>query len=960
MDFTGLDVLCPEELCVPDLRADIQDLYQLRTLRERAIRLRDQGAAALADPSVDAVLKELNPDDPAVREKHKWISMQSVLEWALLVKVERMTGALAPHAWRPTDREVSLLKYAAKQTLPDLFPPFGDPLTRPMDRRIPVLLSALALQVLARRASTVLSREAMIFYYRILFEFNVATRPDWTIGAARSGDGGNASAFVTSECAKAILAFEQSFTLAVQFFEQTRELCEQYHAVAGIHGSAGISDNDNPSLEPHPITLWTSRAIARIWLDWYISTAAARSEGAFDLELTVDQHATLKDVGAFVSTLPAVLGTALSKAATTISDAHEEIKRHNDAIYGAYLKDDPGAPTPSAVPGQGLPRRRESAASVRAINVIKRAWDEASRGARLCFEEKECTTLLKKLSDQFRQVSRDIRRVLDPSRHYLEIVLDRELAASEASETDSGEIAFAALTFGSISGWTQGRGRLHNACNLLAAMMPPGGLLSSRRPFHSTDRGYKLFPTGCEIVRSVASLFEQMSFEFSPTFVRRFVEGLREKAIETVPGKHIGWNFEGATDFDRPSVWVTAVTVLALEKIVRLLDNRINNIVFRHFTVLAPEKLHRDLDLNGLIYPDYGFSAYYDRPEADIPIAIRLEEMRAHLAGIPLTRPQGHGDRTLYSAVLYGPPGTGKTTFAEALAVSSGVPLITLSPFDLRTEDQPIEGRTRLVFEALSMLTRVVILFDEFEKVLAERNPRQSGKMSKSDNKPTDSTQFLLTGLLPQLAQLHEVAERQAIVYFMATNHLTDVDEAAIRRGRFDIWFPVNFPDPLSRAGTFFYRLQRLRRRLGGDRERQLTLSEIERLLESVAKSRYLPASTLAEVLFRLPKWVTNAELDIPQAAMESDAFEYLIAPSETELPKAKKMQPLTAEDEAVLEAQVAMATTRSVEDEHREEIWLRAVEKALENRLSDLTRLNPSPEEALRFCLAAAKRRGP
>src|SRR5688500_12612968 len=113
-----------------------------------------------------------------------------------------------------------------------------------------------------------------------------------------------------------------------------------------------------------------------------------------------------------------------------------------------------------------------------------------------------------------------------------------------------------------------------------------------------------------------------------------------------------------------------------------------------------------------------------------------------------------------------------------------------------------------MVFEALSMLTKAVILFDEFESVLRRRESDTSQADSKTVN-DSPTMQFLLTGLLPQLVKLHEVAKRQSIVYCMATNFLHKVDDAAIRRGRFDHWLAVYNPDPLSRAATFLYRLQR-------------------------------------------------------------------------------------------------------------------------------------------------------
>ncbi len=954
---------------MPDLRTDIQELYLLRSLRERATMLRNHGATALAQIEVDEALDERTLKDSRTRRAPRWISMQSLLEAALLVKVERLAEARIPSASTDRRRETRFRHKTAKlefthapeetprdEPIYELFPRPGDEIDRPMDRRIPVMLAALSLQVLASRSSGVLSTESMLFYYRVLFEFYVATRPDWTIGAARSGEGGNASAFVTNECIKAILTFERSFRLLVRFFERTRDLCDQYRSIDAMLRSVNVTAADHPD---HPVTMWAERAIQRIWLDWYIGTAKARQACAIKFNYPVAPRVTFKDAGAFVEALPTIIGRAMHTAAEHIRTARDAIHTYNASVYGKDLDD--VTDNVQEHSEDHRPRRRENAASVRAMGVIETALKEAERGEAECREKNDPILLLPLLAQQFSRVAREVHRVLDPSKRYVEVVLDRELNASGTNESDAGELAFAAASFGAISGWTQGRSRLQKACKVLSDAIPPNGILSSRRPFHATARGYKLFPTGCEITRSVSLLFEQTSYEFSTTVLRRIMEGLEEKAILVKEGESVGWNFEGATDLERPSIWVTAVTVLALQRIVFMLDRRINSIVFQHFNVITPDKMHADLTLNGLIYPDYGFSSYYNHPRLRPSIGVRLEEMRAHVAGVSMVGLHSAAQKPLYSAVLYGPPGTGKTTLAEALALSSDVPLITLSPFDLKTEDQPIEGRSRLVFEALSMLTRAVVLFDEFETVLTDRGA--------SAPPPDSATRFLLTGLLPQLAQLHEAAQRQAVVYFVATNQLSMVDPAAIRPGRFDIWLPVYNPDPLSRAGTFLYRLQRFARRLPrrlqpvGAAEpapdpqlRALTTHEVVRILRAVEKCRGLAASSLAEVLFNLPKWVTNFDLPVPDDAGGIDAFEELIRTAETDFNVTANSETGKVGERSATSDTSTMPISK---EEQQEQAWLAGVEQDLEKGRSNAEEMGRlTPAEALKISLTAQRTR--
>jgi SpoVK/Ycf46/Vps4 family AAA+-type ATPase len=105
--------------------------------------------------------------------------------------------------------------------------------------------------------------------------------------------------------------------------------------------------------------------------------------------------------------------------------------------------------------------------------------------------------------------------------------------------------------------------------------------------------------------------------------------------------------------------------------------------------------------------------------------------------------------------VLYGPPGAGKTTLVEAVAKSAGVPLVEITPSDILVGgEEAIERRTRHVFLALSMLTHVVILFDEFDPILQNRGKRKGDEPAKS------IFEFLTPGMLPKLKLLHDSAKQ--------------------------------------------------------------------------------------------------------------------------------------------------------------------------------------------------------
>jgi ATPases of the AAA+ class len=704
---------------------------------------------------------------------------------------------------------------------------------------------------LVGRAETVFSRATMICYYRIVRELYFAEQPDWIIGAARANAGGDASAFVTSECIRAILAFENAIIHTVAFFKNTRELSSQHKRLQGVLDGFGAGPE-------HPLKLWCNKTIERLWLDWYISTNPRRGEIAVKQVLTdLPEELNMESVGAYLDQLPAALELYVTEAKGEIKAAGQEI----DSIRGDQNPYENGTEKPFKV-GYGeeeerVYQRTESAHKV-AYRAVWRGITETAK-AQSFFENHGLDAILAEFVAQFEDISRRIHRILEPAKRYVRGVVNRELAlaTTESGRFDPGELAFAAASFGVTTDWRKNE-RLTMACELLTKNLPDSGSLPTRRAFHSNTRGYRLMPIGCEMTRSFAQLLQRANYAFEPKLVRRMLNIFEEKSIPaSLPSQKVGqgqsekriaWNFEGAPHPERPCVWVTAVAVLALDRIVRMLNERINAVVLKHFEVIRPENPHTNLGLNDLLYPDYGLSEINGQGRRSI--AIRLEQMRAHVERAMLPRAyKGKGGKMekVFSVILYGPPGTGKTTLVEALALSSHAPLIRLSPSDLTVQGHElIEGRARAVFEALSMLTQAVIILDEFEPVLRDRSLTKVGAGSKADDPIFN---FLVTGMLPKLIKLNDAAKRQSLVYCLATNFVEKIDNAAKRPGRFDLPLPVYSPDPLSRAGEFLYRAvppPEAHAATGGkDREREM------RLLEMVIDTAYTPAGELAEVYFK-------------------------------------------------------------------------------------------------------------
>ncbi|HYG47263.1 MAG TPA: ATP-binding protein, partial [Allosphingosinicella sp.] len=138
------------------------------------------------------------------------------------------------------------------------------------------------------------------------------------------------------------------------------------------------------------------------------------------------------------------------------------------------------------------------------------------------------------------------------------------------------------------------------------------------------------------------------------------------------------------------------------------------------------------------------------------------------------------------SMLLYGPPGTGKSTVGENIAEALGMRMITVTVSDfLGRGGAYVEARAKAIFQTLEAQFDTVILFDEIDAFLLDRD---SARYDKQDT----LFQFLTPGMLTKINDLHKLGRS---IFIIATNYKDRIDPAIQRKGRIDQHYLLGLPD---------------------------------------------------------------------------------------------------------------------------------------------------------------------
>ena len=187
-----------------------------------------------------------------------------------------------------------------------------------------------------------------------------------------------------------------------------------------------------------------------------------------------------------------------------------------------------------------------------------------------------------------------------------------------------------------------------------------------------------------------------------------------------------------------------------------------------------------------------------------------------------------------YSLLLYGPPGTGKSFFTKKIAQCLNWKHITITPSDfLANGSAEIEVRAKGIFSCLMEQENAVILFDEIDQFILDRD-------SKRYDAQSDVFKLLTPGMLPKFQELRENAK---CIFVIATNYAERIDPAIVRLGRIDIKIPLLPPDWKKRKAICLDFFDELREK--GKLKSEYTDSDCDMIADHTPLSSWKELTTL-------------------------------------------------------------------------------------------------------------------
>lgn len=433
-----------------------------------------------------------------------------------------------------------------------------------------------------------------------------------------------------------------------------------------------------------------------------------------------------------------------------------------------------------------------------------------------------------------------------PFRAYFEANLHQQLSFSAIPDSrfDPAELAFCLEGLLLVQRDACDHTLFKRVLEVLSQAQEQSAFWRPVKPFMATEKGFSLFPVSVEVANSLlrsCSLFDGDKFHatFSSTSIpllRRYWQWLRARLVrfDQDGSAVVGWHSEHINETDAVHLWETSQVLEFLLNFRRALQAHIarTTLLLSRFAVREPK---RDQTTNE--FP--AWPMIQDRYEPVAVLGSRCETYK--LIGQDFIEGWKAGRPDRFSMLLYGPPGTGKTSVAENIADCLGCRLVTVTVSDFLADGgAQLEARAKTIFEVLMSQANTVVLFDEIDSFLLDRD---SKRYSEQDT----AFQFMTPGML---TKLNELRRSKRVLFIVATNYENRIDAAIKRTGRIDKKYLVLPPDQKARV--------RILKELIEDHELKIESPELE---ESASSALFLGYKDMEGVVLDIKRSGDAADL---------------------------------------------------------------------------------------------------
>jgi hypothetical protein len=373
------------------------------------------------------------------------------------------------------------------------------------------------------------------------------------------------------------------------------------------------------------------------------------------------------------------------------------------------------------------------------------------------------------------------------------------------------------------------------------------------RPFVSNNTGEIILPLSVEGANSILysveivdgrKLYDTFALVALQMF-RRFWQWLRARKVEirALNSQCVGWHSEHVNETGVIHLWDTSQVVEFLIAFRKMLQRHVarETLVLSRVKVEDPSQQPEDWrkvseTFEPMSEPTTICPRIFDSVHMDFVIPWRQNNGSANPA-------------KLHSMLLYGPPGTGKTTIARSIADALDFRLITVTVGDfLGAGGALVEARAKAIFQMLMAQSECVILFDEVDAFLLDRD---STHYQEQDT----LFKFLTPGML---TKINDLRKAQRSIFIIATNYANRIDPAIKRPGRIDRQYLLLHPDLekreaiLSKLLPKTFRVKTAQLRSMAESAVSLGFSEMSGAIEKSAQ--YLSVEKIVDELNQTPR----------------------------------------------------------------------------------------------------------